>query len=211
MQNKNLIIDFDNPSDLKKNITLLQKRRKNILRKLGYDGINFNSSKFSMHEIYPLFEQILETDLSSIYNQFDTKKNYYVYVHCNPLKPLSLHNLKDIFLASKFNLKYEPIYIGKGSGNRLDDLNRNDSHRKIRSFLLEKGKDLIAIKLKENLSENNALALESKIIDILGLKCLSKNGYLVNLDEGKLAKERRILYPPHRFLNKLLIENGFNV
>lgn len=203
-------INFDDPKDLKKHITILQKRRKDILKKLGYNEITFASSKYSVHQILPLMEQILDSNISHIYKNYDYENKYYVYVHCDPRKKLNIkYNIKHLILATKFNLTHEPIYVGKGEGDRFLNLNRNDSHRKIRTQLLNMNLDLMAIKIKDNLTENQALELESKLIDILGLVSLSKEGMLINLDEGKEAKLRRLCYPKETF--KILTKNGFTL
>lgn len=202
-------IDIDNPSELKKYITKFQKRRKEILRNLGYEQITFAGSKTSVHLVMPLIEKIMLTDLTKIYEKYDTTDNsYYVYVHCHPDTKLNIqNNLKHLFLASRFNLSHVPIYVGKGIGNRFSELDRNDSHRKIRSALKKQKKDLIPIKIAENLTEGQALAIESKLIDILGLSSLSKDGLLVNLDEGIAYDIRRKLYPLG--CEKILLQNKF--
>lgn len=85
-----------------------------------------------------------------------------------------------------------PFYIGKGKGTRSTDLNRNETHRKVRQKIQKFGKDIIVFKIAENLTEKEALILESKLIDIFGL--MSFKGRLVNLDEGIAVKERRQKY-----------------
>lgn len=207
---KILEIDWNNPSDIKKNITLLQKRRKNILRELGYDQIWFNGSKYNLNTLLPLFNDMVEMDFNNLYENTSNEKEYYVYFHCNPLKPLSIKiNIKHLFLASKYpNLRYEPFYVGKGKGNRYLDLNRNGNHRKIRQQLIRLKTDVCPIIIKDNLDESSALSLESKIIDILGLTCYSNNGMLVNLDEGIENNLRRKKYNNPK-INKILKSNGF--
>ena len=202
-------VDWDSPSNIKKAISQLQFRRKNLLRKLGYVEIKFNSSKYNMDNLLPLFEDIWNTDLSSIYSNTGLK-SYYVYAHCNPLQKLSSkQDIKQLFLALKFNLEYIPFYIGKGTGGRLNELNRNDSHRKIRQSIKSKEKDIVPIKLLDNLTEGKALEYEAKLIDILGIISLSKYGMLVNLDESTEALTRRSLYK-HPLVTKLFDKNGLN-
>ena len=87
-------------------------------------------------------------------------------------------------------------------------MNRNDSHRKIRTKLIEQGTDLLPIKIAENLTEAEAFSLESKIIDIVGIKAISKFGLLTNLDEGLLYKERRQRYPNSKLLQALMKKHG---
>ena len=111
------------------------------------------------------------------------------------------------FLASKFGLSFVPFYVGKGQGNRWLDFNRNDSHRKIRSTLVKQNKDIHSVKVVENLTEGQALSIESKLIDILGLKSISPHGLLVNLDEGKDALIRRKNYS--KGVLSIVKKNGF--
>lgn len=206
---KQIEVNWDNPSDIKKAISKLQFRRKNLLRQLGYDEIKFDGSKYNMDNLLPLFEDIWNTDLSEIYPNIGSK-NYYVYAHCNPLIKLSSKkDIKQLFLAIKFNLEFLPFYIGKGTGNRFNELNRNDSHKKIRQSIKSKGKEIVPIKLIDNLTEGKALEYEAKLIDILGLISLSKYGLLVNLDESKESIFRRSLYT-HPLAIKLLDKNGLN-
>jgi len=203
------IQNYDDPSELKKLISVLQNRRKNILRSLGYDQINFNGSKYNSNTILPALEEMYKVDNCTV-------GNYYIYAHCNPLKPLSVTtNLKHLFLATKFpSIKYEPFYVGKGTGNRAYDLSRNDSHRKIRSNILKYKKDIDVCILDNYLSEDTALAKESKLIDILGLISLSKHGLLTNLDEGIDYLYRREQYKTADnadLILKILVKNGYKV
>ena len=175
---KELIIDWDNPSDIKKHISMLQIRRKLLLRKLGYNEITFNNSKYNLDNIFP--------EINKLYNSIQIEKgDYYVYFHCNPLIKVDIRNsLKDLFLATNFNINYLPFYVGKGKGNRYLDLNRNDSHRKLRTSLHNLKLEIIPIKVIENISENSALTLENFYMYFLGLKALTKDGYLCNLSEN---------------------------
>lgn len=200
---KTLIINWDNPSDLKKNISLLQKRRKEILRQLGYNQIKFNNSKYNIDTLLPIFN-----------NMFDAVEyqegNYYVYFHCNPLKKLNVAgNIKDLFLATKFSfLTHIPFYVGKGQGNRYLDLNRNDSHRKIRNQCLKMKQEIIPVKIIENVSEFTALQYENIFMYILGLRALSEHGLLCNLVENEdVPLFKRISSTDEQ--KKILKKNGF--
>lgn len=201
-------VDKNDPSDLKKHISLLQDYRRKRLRALGYSQAKFHLTKYNFKTVMVMIDSILDANIDSCFDETSQSRNYYVYLHCNPLEEINVrHDVREVFLASKFNVRYRPFYVGKGTGNRYLDFNRNDSHRKIRTSIIRKDKEVASMKIKENLSEVEALSLESKLIDILGLKVFSPGGYLVNLDEGGEPVKRRSLYPKsaHRLLelNKL--------
>ncbi len=195
MNLKTYTVDIDDPSDLKRLTLNLSSMRNKLLAEKGYKAVTFNSSKLNMDNVLPLLEGIWNADISSLYEK-DFSTNYYVYAHCDPRKKLTAkYNLKHLFLALKFpNIVYEPFYIGKGTGTRYLQLNRNDSHRKIRTNLISKNLEIEPILLMEGLSEYESLSYESKLIDILGLKSLSSFGLLTNLDEGLNKESRRKLY-----------------
>lgn len=209
---RNFEVDIDNPTELKKLISKLQKRRKEVLRSLGYNEVYFDGCKYNMDNIYPLMESVYAADLSNLYPANNSSNDYYVYLHCNPLDPIRVKNdIRFVFMTLKFNLQFQPFYVGKGNDGRYLDFNRNEGHRKIRTKILKANKEIISIKIAENLSEAKAFETESKIIDLLGLKTLSNSGLLINLDEGKNAKERRLMYPKHDYLNRFLKRNGFTI
>lgn len=199
---------MNDPSDLKRHIWILTRQRRSILRSKGYEETTFASTKHHMGKIFPALEAIYESDLSQIYDD-KIEQNYYVYVHCDPSKKLNLKSdVRNIFLASKFGLTHVPFYVGKGTGNRWMEFSRNDSHRKIRSKILAKNLEIMPVKIIEKITEGEALAYESKLIDILGLRSLSKHGFLVNLDEGADKDRRRSLYPKDPIVRNILKLNG---
>lgn len=207
-------VDFDSPSELKKLITQLQKRRKSILRKLGYNQIYFNGNKYNLDTLIPAFHKIYDTDNTCLYENTDNINDYYVYFHCNPLLGLDVkNNIKHLFLALKYpNLKHVPFYVGKGKGNRYLDLSRNGNHRKVRQQLIQFKKDIVPIVIESDLTESQSLSKESALIDILGLQCYSKHGMLVNLDEGDNSKFRHQSYlDDDKLIYKILKANGFNL
>lgn len=171
-------VDMDDLNDLKRVIKNLQKRKMKLFRETcNYKPINFATTKFNLIDFYPLFEFLYE---QSPHNE--ERGDYYVYIHCNSNKKINVNrDIRELLLASKYSAIYVPIYVGKGIGNRCYELNRNEGHRKIRSVLLKNSKDLLVVKVKENLSEQAALFEEQKLISFLGLSSLNEKGFLINL------------------------------
>jgi len=139
-------------------------------------------------------QQIYNTDISPVYNSLmlDDAPVYYVYTHCEPTKNAHAGKNGKTTFAASIGMTKLPFYVGKGTGNRAYNLNRNETHRKVRQRLQQFGKEVIVEVLKDRLTEKEALMLESKLIDIFGL--VANGGRLVNLDEGINSKERRVLY-----------------
>jgi hypothetical protein len=112
--------------------------------------------------------------------------NYYVYCFLDPTKPG-----KYCYDGLDFCLLYEPFYIGKGKGNRINRHFHKDSLRKESNILkknkilkiLGKGEDVIRVKIKDNLEEIAALNLEETIIRSIGRRDI-KEGCLSNLSYG---------------------------
>lgn len=140
--------------------------------------------------------EIYNTDISHLYKNLnlDVLPNYYVYAHCENKKIAINKDGVTSWLATH-GLDLIPFYIGKGCGNRAYDLNRNETHRKIKQRLKEFNSEIQVRIIKDNLTELEALCLESKLIDIFGI--LGKGGKLVNLDEGINSKDRHQLYKNH--------------
>jgi len=137
---------------------------------------------------------IYNADISSAYTgmQFDERPVYYVYTHCEPTHNAQVGKNGKTTFAATIGMKKLPFYVGKGTGNRAYELDRNETHRKIRQRLHNFNKEIEVEIIKDNLTELDALMLESKLIDIFGL--VTSGGKLVNLDEGVNSKERRNLY-----------------
>lgn len=117
---------------------------------------------------------------------------FYVYVYLDPRRP-GKYNFPG------FSFDFKPIYVGKGSKNRdINHLNyckKTDSHfyRILRRILNENDKPKI-IRIKEDLTEEEAFKLEIELIRIIGRTDL-KTGTLLNKTSGgdgiTITKEKR--------------------
>ena len=146
---------------------------------------------------------IYDTDISDLYNGviLDSAPIYYVYAHCEHNK-IAIGKDGVTSWAATLGMQYRPFYIGKGTGTRAFDLNRNETHRKVRQRLAEFKQEPNVQIIKDNLTELDAFCLESKLIDIFGV--IGKGGSLVNIDEGIRYKERR-----SRYANYLMEINNY--
>lgn len=136
---------------------------------------------------------IFSTDISDIYagQPLDSSPVYYVYAHCEPSRIAVGKDGLTTWLAS-MGFENMPFYIGKGTGGRAHDLNRNETHRKVRQKLKSAGSDVRVAIIKDGLTELEALCMEAKLVDMLGV--LGKGGRLVNVDEGVGWRERQARY-----------------
>ena len=199
-------VDFDSMDDLSHWI--------NILRS-SYCGLkkssdpNYMSKNDRVKVVFNSCQKILDSDVSHLYKDFklDPRPIYYVYAHCDTGFKIAIKKNGKTTFAATLGMNYVPFYIGKGTGNRDFDLNRNESHKKVRQKLQKFGKDVDVKIIKEGLTELDALCLESKLIDIFGL-ISQRNGYLVNLDEGVKAGERHQLYKDHLHNISLMFKNS---
>lgn len=204
----NISFDETDLDDVSKALVRLRKIQKKLIRSGSIDlQNNIHESECRLNsKILDGIDGIHDTCIAQIYDGVGGQaKEHYVYAHCNPLAPLNIKKSeKHFYCATKCGLSFAPFYIGKGIGNRCNELNRNDGHRKIRKMIESTGKDVLVVKLQEFLTEGEALAAESKLIDILGLRHLYERNLLINLDEGFRAEERRRLYPTvsRWFLNR---------
>ena len=137
--------------------------------------------------------RIWETDISYLYEDLnlDTRPLYYVYCHCNPLKPLIPKRGKPAF-AGALGLISTPFYVGKGINDRAYNLNRSETHRKVKQKIIERGSEPEVKIIKQGLTELDAYCYESKLFDIFGL--ISNKGWLTNLDEGHSKEDRQYKY-----------------
>lgn len=116
-----------------------------------------------------------------LFPEGDPTPKFYVYAHMMTGARTKLFEGCDV----PFGLSRLPFYIGKGTGERAFDFNRNQGHR---ALLLEQqrhmrpNRPLVKI-LRDGLTEQQAYALESKLIYFFGTRYeVGRNGVLVNLD-----------------------------
>lgn len=183
-------IDYTNPVHLEE---LLNK----IKSQLGTLKSSAIGTKKEIKKLkYDSCVKIYETNISDLYVELNLDQNpvYYVYAHCEPNKiAIGKDGITSWFATHGMDLI--PFYVGKGIGDRAYDLNRNETHRKVRQRLREFNQDVQVRIIKDGLTELEALCLESKLIDIFGI--IGKGGRLVNLDEGVKSKERQLRYATH--------------
>lgn len=188
MNKKIYEVDIDSIEDC----TRLLKTAQALIGQLKVS--KFGTRREQAIEVFDACMSIYNTDISSVYAgmQFDATPIYYVYTHCEPT--ISAHvgkNGKTTFAAT-IGMTKLPFYVGKGVGDRAYDLNRNETHRKVRQKLHKFDKEISVEIIKTGLTELEALMYESKLIDIFGL--VATGGKLVNLDEGINSKERKEMY-----------------
>jgi hypothetical protein len=117
-------------------------------------------------------------------NYYRKKNKFYVYVYLDPRKPGE-------FIYDEYKFNYEPFYVGKGKGYRMNKhlsevkcgiYKKDHKHNKIKK-ILEMGLFPIILKIKKNLSENNALKIEKNVIKLIG-RSDNKLGPLANTTDG---------------------------
>lgn len=187
---KNYEVDLDSLEDCEKLIRVLRSR----IGELRKNDPNHISSKERKQKIFMDCNEIFNFDISKIYcdMNFDPTRKYYVYAHCDPSRKIAIGKDGRTTFAATLGLSYFPFYFGKGTGKRAWELDRNDTHRKVRQKIKMFGDDINVKIIKEGLSELEAFMYESKLIDIFGLR--TTGGFLVNLDEGIRHMERKSLY-----------------
>lgn len=158
-------------------------------------GIPKQSSWDTQKELLDLYNKIWDSDLSVLFNalNLDNTPKYYVYAHTVSRKLKVNSKAIDAFTQLALGLKEKPFYIGKGTGNRYSLQERNAFYNKYRKQLISEGHTISQSIIKDNLTESKALELESKLIDIYGVK--AEGGWLANLDTCYQPIERKKLYP----------------
>lgn len=144
-------------------------------------------------------DSLINQDWSHLFYGGDETRKYYVYAHIDPTK--------QIFHCSDTcggNWGGQPFYIGKGTGNRAYELDRNQGHRKIIRSLKSSGvKDSRITKIIfSELTEAKAFEIEAKLIYFFGTIYDTKTkrkGLLYNLNipnipvfEGEMIDYRAI-------------------
>lgn len=110
----------------------------------------------------------------------DTITNFYIYIYLDPRKPGS-------YQYNSLSFNFEPIYIGKGKGNRDMYHYKYFCDNEILARKLKKIKDLelepIIMRIVEHLPEKVALIKETELIKSIGRLNLLE-GPLCNLTDG---------------------------
>lgn len=130
----NLDVDLTSLESINKTINLLKVKRGELQRSINPMLLTRNERN---KQIFDACQRIIDTDISNVYNGIilDSKKIYYVYAHLDPSMPIAINRHGVSTFAATLGMKHRPCYIGKGSGNRCFELDRNETHRKIRQRL----------------------------------------------------------------------------
>lgn len=180
---------------------IVQAKSRNIIIKSRNNenaGIYDPPKKWHMQN--SILVDFLNEDWSFLFKSYDDdKRDYYVYYHLNPnTERLNVTKaLNGNFTLIKF--AGTPFYIGKGKDGRYKEIsNRASSHVNLIKTYLKIGytKNDICKILIDNLTEREAMELESKLITYFGCynECLAiekkhfngtKGGMLINADIGK--------------------------
>jgi len=102
---------------------------------------------------------------------------FYIYIYLDPRKPGK-------YKYGSYEFDYEPFYVGKGHGRRLNRISGRSKYFKNKmNKIKESGLEPIIIKIRENLDEKESFVLESELINLIGRKDLDK-GHLINFTDG---------------------------
>lgn len=106
--------------------------------------------------------------------------NYYVYIYLDPRKPGKFNYLS-------YSFDFEPFYVGKGTKSRiirhLKEINRNPLKVNKIAKIKREGFEPIIIKLVDNLTDDEAVRIETSLIRSIG-RIISKTGPLTNIPES---------------------------
>ena len=122
-------------------------------------------------------------------------KKYYIYILLDESKPGD-------YKFDDLSFKFEPFYVGKGTGNRIINTlydKKTFKSNKIKS-IRNKGFNILSEKVYENLENIESLNLEKDIIKLIGRRDLGL-GTLVNQTDGGDGR----LYSPHSDETRLKI------
>jgi hypothetical protein len=202
MRLKRFTVDLDSQKSIDDHVGLLRHELRLLkLAKREAKGLAPTGKAKKFRDYYDACCRIYDTDISSLYRDMvtDVDTCYYVYAHLDMTRPIVVPKHPDkgaepglkFFAASK-GLDFMPFYIGKGKGDRYLSGERNAAYQKIDKKIRLAGKTAKIIKIKEGLTESEALQLEAKLIDIFGLAIY--DGVLTNLDEGHNNSERIKMY-----------------
>ncbi|MFI5260836.1 MAG: hypothetical protein ACHQU0_03515 [Candidatus Paceibacteria bacterium] len=152
------------------------------------------SRKERGRRLFAACSAIWNTDISSVYAslRLDLSPVYCVYAHLDPCRKVVIERDGVTTFAATLGMEFWPFYIGKGTGDRWQQFNRNETHRKVRERISLLSRAPVAMKIADGLTESEALQRESKLIDIFGL--ITSGGKLCNLDEGLCPEQRREFY-----------------
>jgi hypothetical protein len=106
-------------------------------------------------------------------------ENFYIYIYLDPRK-------NGDFSYDDLKFDYEPFYVGKGKGNRIEkslfDYRFNEYKKNKIDKIKKEGLNPISIKLFENLTEVESF--EKEIQTILKIGRSYENGPLTNIQKG---------------------------
>ena len=186
---KTVTVDWDSITDLQKMVNQIRSRIGELRVTQGEESRRSHNKR-----ILESCTRIWETDISAMYAdvKLDEERKFYVYVHLDTSRIIALEKHPITTFAALLGMTFFPFYVGKGTGDRFGNTDRNETHRKVCQKMRMMGKEAKVLKIKDCLTESEALQCESKLIDIFGL--VPHHGLLTNLDEGYRANERRSIY-----------------